>query len=213
METGRPGKMGEEREGPELQAPGTGFGLVPTLRRETRASVPRFSSLEQVTASSTWICRLSLQGTGSVTVTRGRRNPPAPPWEHPLSTQQTAGTARYFSTPLCLLFRLLQLCATPSPDPRGRRPTPARADGAAILCAHAEGTRRSQAKHTPATGPQDPALSHSSPGEMAPKLPPGHHSLPTADTATVQPESRGKMARESRILRREEVEVLAKTTL
>lgn len=37
---------------------------------------------------------------------------------------------------------------------------------------------------------------------------PGHHS-----TAAVQAESRGKMARESRILRREEVEVLAKTRL
>lgn len=98
---------------------------MPTLGRGTRASVPRFSSLEQGTASSTWICRSSLPGAGSLTVTRGRRNPPAPPWEHPLSTQQAADSAQYFSTPPARSFYLLQLRTTPSPDPRGRRATPA----------------------------------------------------------------------------------------
>lgn len=193
--------------------PGTGLGLVPT-----RASVSRFSSLERVTASSTGICRPSLQGAGWLSVTRGRRNPPAPPWQHPLSAQHTAGTARCFSTPSSRLSHLLHLRATPSPDPRGRGATPAGADGAATrVCAHAEGTRRSLAEHTPPT-----------------RLPRSHGILPChmptsgrwhrnchssrswsllAITATVQPESKGRMARESRILRREEVEALAKTTL
>lgn len=96
METGRPGTTGGDRE--EGAAAGPGH-RVPTLGRGDKSLGAPLLLLGAGTASSTWICRASLPGSGSLTVTRGKRNPPAPPWEHPLSAQQAAGSAQCFSTP------------------------------------------------------------------------------------------------------------------
>lgn len=138
--TAATGETGGEREAPELhRAPGTAFGLVPTPGRGTRALVSLFSSLEPPALGFADSrrrmahCHWREEKSPSPTV--------AAPTQHPRST-------RYFSTPSGRLSPVLQVPARiqGAGEPRQREQTEL-----PPVCAHAEGTRRSLAEHTPPT--------------------------------------------------------------
>lgn len=108
--------------------------------------MPRFSTSEQGTARSTWICEAQDR---ALSLERGEISQPHHGSTHSAPSKPSRQCPVFFHP----AGSLVPSPVIPSPDPRGRRATPARQTELPPPCAHAEGTRRCQAEHTPPTRP------------------------------------------------------------